>query len=115
MERTLVDVLDRPDLGGGWEEVWRSLESVAYFDLAAVVEYARLLGSATTAAKVGFFLEQHRDMLMVDARHLDQLRDYAPRQPHYMDRGESSKGVMVKGWNLIVPLAVMDRTWEEAL
>ncbi len=27
-ERTLVDVLDAPDLGGGWEEVWRSLEMV---------------------------------------------------------------------------------------
>lgn len=26
LERTLADVLDRPDLGGGWEEIWRSLE-----------------------------------------------------------------------------------------
>lgn len=24
LERTLVDVLDRPDLAGSWEEVWRS-------------------------------------------------------------------------------------------
>jgi predicted transcriptional regulator of viral defense system len=38
-ERTLVDVLDAPDFGGGWEEVWRSLEMVEYFDLAAVVEH----------------------------------------------------------------------------
>jgi len=28
LERTLVDVLDRPDLGGSWEEIWRSLETV---------------------------------------------------------------------------------------
>ena len=27
LERTLVDVLDRPDLAGGWEEVWRSRRS----------------------------------------------------------------------------------------
>ena len=26
-ERTLVNVLDRPDLTGSWEEIWRSLES----------------------------------------------------------------------------------------
>jgi len=33
LERTLVDVLDRPGISGGWEEVWRSLEMVEYFNL----------------------------------------------------------------------------------
>jgi hypothetical protein len=42
LERTLVDVLDRPDLSGSWEEIWRSLESVEFFDLDKVVEYALL-------------------------------------------------------------------------
>jgi len=53
LERTLVDVLDRPDLEGGWEEIWRSLESVEFFDLDQVIKYALLLGNATTIAKVG--------------------------------------------------------------
>ncbi len=38
LERTLVDVLNRPRYPGGWEEVWRSLESVAFFDLDRVVQ-----------------------------------------------------------------------------
>ena len=59
IERTMVDALDRPHFSGGWEEVWRSLESVEFFDLDKVVEYALLLDNATTASKVGFFLEQH--------------------------------------------------------
>ena len=54
LERTLVDLFDRPDLGGGVEEVWRSLATVEFFDLEAVIEYATLLGNATTVAKVGF-------------------------------------------------------------
>jgi hypothetical protein len=29
LERTLVDALDRPDLAGGWEEIWRSYDDVA--------------------------------------------------------------------------------------
>ena len=81
LERTLVDVLDRPGLSGSWEEIWRSLESVEFFDLDKVVEYALLLGNATTAAKVGFFLEQHRETLMVEDRHLKELQVPA-RQPH---------------------------------
>ena len=32
LERTLVDVLDAPEHGGGWEELWRSLESVEFFE-----------------------------------------------------------------------------------
>jgi len=41
-ERTLVDVLDRPEFAGGWEEIWRSLEAVEFFDLDRVVEYTLL-------------------------------------------------------------------------
>jgi predicted transcriptional regulator of viral defense system len=54
LQKTFVDVLDRPDLTGRWEEIWRSLESVEFFDLDQVVECVLLLESATTAAKVGF-------------------------------------------------------------
>ncbi len=111
-ERTLVDVLDVPDLGGGWEEVWRSLEMVEFFDLDAVVAYARKLGSALTTARVGFFLEQHRDSLFVEEHHLKPLRECAPRQPRYLDRKRET-GRLVKPWNLVVPERVLNRTWAE--
>jgi len=113
LERTLVDVLDRPDLSGSWEEIWRSLESVEFFDLDKVVEYTRLLGNATTAAKVGFFLEQHREPLMVEDRHLKALRDLRPRQPHYLDRARRTSGRLVSEWNLVVPREVLERAWGE--
>jgi predicted transcriptional regulator of viral defense system len=112
LERTLVDVLDRPDLCGGWEEAWRSLEMVEYFDLDQVVAYVRLLKNATTAARVGFFLEQHAQALQVDATRLRALRRLRPGQPRYMDRNRGGK--WVAAWNLMVPTAVFDRSWEES-
>ncbi len=111
LERTLVDVLDRPALGGGWEEIWRSLESVEFFDMDKVVDYTLLLGNATTAATVGFYLEQHQKELMVEDAHLKRLRDNIPKQPTYMSR--NSKGRLVKKWNLVVPAQILDRSWEE--
>lgn len=111
LERTLVDILDRPDLGGGWEEIWRSLESVEFFDTDKVVDYTLLLDNASTAAKVGLYLEQHQKDLMVDDAHLDRLRQHTPKQPTYMAR--NSKGRLVKKWNLVVPSQVLDRAWEE--
>jgi len=111
LERTLVDILDRPSLGGGWEEIWRSLESVEFFDMEKVLDYTLLLDNASTAAKVGLYLEQHQDELMVEDAHLDRLRQHIPKQPTYMVR--NSKGCLVKKWNLIVPSQVLDRLWED--
>jgi len=115
LERTLVDLLDRPDLGGGWEEIWRSLELVEFFDLDVVVEYTLLLENATTAAKVGFFLEQHRDRLMVEERHLAVLRAHRPQSPHYMVRTPRGSGRLIPEWNLVVPVEVLERRWEEVV
>ena len=113
LERTLVDVLDTPQHGGGWEEIWRSLESVEFFDLDAVIEYALKLRSAVTVARVGFFLEQHRDPLMVEERHLEVLQAHAPAQPRYLDRRRRETGKLLPQWNLVVPDRVLQRSWEE--
>ena len=113
-ERTLVDMLDRPDLTGEWEEIWRSLDLVEFFDLDQVIEYTRLLDNATTAAKVGFFLQQRSDDLMVEDAHLDALRRMRPRQPHYLVRARRRDCKWVKDWNLMVPEEVLNRSREES-
>ncbi len=115
LERTFVDVLDRPDLTGSWEEIWRSLESIEFFDLDQIIEYVLLLENATTAAKAGFFLEQHKQTLMVDDAHLNPLRSLRPRQPHYLERGKRKGCRWVKDWNLLVPEEILNRSWDEVL
>jgi predicted transcriptional regulator of viral defense system len=112
-ERTMVDVLDAPELGGGWEEIWRSLEGIEFVDLDFVVAYALKLGSALTIARVGLFLEQHRDELLVEDRHLEALRARAPAQPRYFERRHRKGGKLLSRWNLIVPEYVLARAWAE--
>jgi predicted transcriptional regulator of viral defense system len=113
LERTFVDVLDAPRHGGGWEEIWRSLESVEFFDLDAVIEYAFKLASTVTVAKVGFYLEQHREALMVEDQHLDRLGERAPRHPMYLERGKRETGKLLARWNLVVPERVLNRSWAD--
>lgn len=114
-ERTLVDMLDRPHLSGSWEEIWRSLEAVEFFDLDQVAEYSHLLGNATTAAKVGFFLEQHKETLMVNNAHLKPLIKLRPKQPHYLIRSKRKGCQWVKKWNLMVPSEILNKSWGEVL
>jgi len=115
LERTFVDVMDRPDLTGSWEEIWRSLQSVEFFDIEQVIEYVLLLENATTAAKVGFFLEQLSEDLMIDDVHLKQLQRLRPRQPHYIERGKRKGGRWMKKWNLMVPDEILHQSWGEIL
>jgi len=108
-------VLDRPDLAGTWEEIWQSLETVDFFNLDKVIEYVLMLENATTAARVGFFLEQHREALMVEQAHLKSLQKLRPRRPHYFDRARRKDGRLVKQWNLVIPSAVIERSWAEVI
>lgn len=112
-ERTLVDLFDKPDLGGGWEEIWRSLESVEFYNISEIVEYALLLNKASTIAKVGYFLERNTERFFVDKNELKTLKNAMPKQPYYMDK--KLKGRLVKQWNLIVPEKILVKTWDEVL
>jgi predicted transcriptional regulator of viral defense system len=113
LERTMVDMLQRPDLSGGWKEVWRSLEMVEYYYLDKVIEYVELLGNSTTAAKVGMFLDQHREQLMVEPSYLERLKTLRPKSPHYIERSYKGGSKFLPDWNLVVPDYVSDRRWEE--
>lgn len=113
LERTIVDILDRPDLGGGWEEIWRSLDNVTRIDADKLVEYALLLKNSTTVAKVGFFLEQRPTHFAINKKHIEKLLLHISKKPHYMNPGERGEGKYVEKWRLIVPLSIINRTWEE--
>lgn len=113
LERTLVDVLDRPYLCGSWEEIWLSLEGIEYLDMDQVLKYALLLANSTTIAKLGFFLETHRETLMVPEHYLEELLKHCPTTPHYMDRTQNEPQKMIAKWNLVVPLSLINRSWEE--
>ena len=113
LERSIVDILDRPDLGGGWEEIWRSFDYITQLNLDRVVDYVLYLQNATTVAKLGYFLEQRPEHLSVDKKYIEKLRVNIPKQPHYMDRNRKGEGKYIEKWKLIVPLEIINRTWEE--
>lgn len=111
VERTVVDVLDRLDLAGGVEEVWRSLQSVPALDLESLEHYVAALGSGFLTAKVGFYLESRREELAVPGKLLERLRGQIPKAPTYMDRRR--RGRLVARWVLIVPEELLAGSVEE--
>nr|WP_309696104.1 type IV toxin-antitoxin system AbiEi family antitoxin [Armatimonas sp.] len=121
LERTLVDCLDRPMLSGGWEEVWHSLEGLdAYLNLERLLEYTLKLRTATTAAKVGYFLSQHQERLRVPEGALERLRAHRPKRAHYVLRDRivgqvPGRAKFIPEWNLMVPTLLGEEAYEEIL
>lgn len=113
LERTLVDVLDRPYLCGSWEEIWLSLESIEYLDMDQVLKYALLLANSTTIARIAFFLDEHREMFGLTEKDLFPFDPFKPKSPHYLDRHSKEPNQLIARWNLIVPKSVLYKSWEE--
>ncbi len=113
LERTFVDILERPALTGSWEEIWRSLESIEYLNIQQVLAYAKILNNATTYARIAFFLDQHRDSLGLSEKDLRPFDTLIPKSPHYLDRRNKEPNQLVARWNLIVPKSLIQKSWEE--
>jgi len=113
MERTLVDVLADPDYGGSWDEIYQSVTRADQIDVEAVAAYCQLRdGGPALRAKVGFFLDQHRELWGIDHSDLDQFRPQDPAPAVHLDPAPIELTHYVEEWNLVVPVEVVERQWE---
>lgn len=115
LERTLVDVFDRLDLGGGFEEIYRSLAMIPRLKIDDIVSYALVLGNSTTISKVGFYLSQRQKELNVTPDHLKKLIEHRPLSKHYVDKHARKNGHFLSEWNIIVPKELIDQSWNEPM
>jgi predicted transcriptional regulator of viral defense system len=115
IERTLVDMLDRQELSGGIEEIWRNAQQLGWLDDRRVLSYVHARRSAVLAARVGYLLEQLPE-LRVPTEALAELRDIATTlSPGPFDFAPHERGdhQYLHAWRLRVPVRVFERAWEE--
>jgi predicted transcriptional regulator of viral defense system len=111
--RTFVDVLDRVELCGGWEEVCRSIDNFAVLNIDEIVEYCLLLENARLNATVGYFLSQRKGAFAVSEAQLKPLLNAIPKVPQYASRKTKENFQLVKPWNILLPISVIYQSWEE--
>ena len=112
VERTVADLFDRYDLAGGADELFRSLDLVARVDAAALVRHARALGKAAGAGALGFWMEREQARLGAPDSALEELRALMPPQARYALGAKPGAGRTAKGWNVILPIDVIERRFE---
>jgi len=103
LERTLIDCVDRPDLCGGLEEIFRAYQR-RHEDIREeqVLKYLDRFGEPSAVKRVGFLLEavgHGKPTLMWElARRATQHRRYVP-----LVKGLAVPGQRDKRWGLIIP------------
>ncbi len=112
VERTIADLFDRHDLVGGTEELFNSLDLVVRIDCSALVRYVRALNKATVAGAVGYWLKSEQMRLDIPESALDELRTIMPKQLRYALGARSGKGKAASDWNVILPVNVLERSFE---
>jgi predicted transcriptional regulator of viral defense system len=107
-ERTIVDMLDRPDLCGGIAEVAESLR-VAWPDVDAllIAKYAERFGSGTVPKRLGFLAEQLA--LPGASQHVERWRELVGSGYSPLDRGGPGGGRLVRRWNLRINASGFDQ------
>ena len=101
-ERLLVDLLDRMELSGGWEEITNAFMYETDLNWQKVLAYTKELNHPATAARLGFMLEKFQNSMSVPEEVLTELSLLTPKTPEHFYRS-NRKGNFVKRWNLYVP------------
>lgn len=111
--RTFVDVLDRIELSGGWEEVCRSIANIAALNIEEVIHYCLMLNNAGLSAKVGYFLSQRQGAFAVSEMQLEPLLASKPKTPQHVSKPSQERFQLIKRWNILLPVSVSKQLWEE--
>ena len=111
--RTFVDVLDKVELCGGWEEVYRSISNLNILNVEQVVNYCLMLDNSRLNAKVGYFLSLRQDAFAVTKELLAPLLANKPKVAQYIGKPGDEQFQLIKNWNIYLPLSVVNQSWEE--
>ncbi len=103
--RTFVECIHRPDLCVGYEEVYKSLESLGGVDINGVFNILMMYDTDILFRSVGFFLEELKERSpyysQIDDKDLKKIEKNIGNSRSYLIRGQ--KGEYISKWKLYIP------------
>lgn len=103
-ERTLIDILDRPDLAGGISEIMRGLWMIRReIDSSRLIAYARRFASYAAAKRLGLLMET---LHLGKEKEIKKLHDFTKDSSSYafLDPTAEKKGPYFNRWHLRINL-----------
>ncbi|MFQ6109677.1 MAG: hypothetical protein ACE5L7_09020 [Candidatus Aminicenantales bacterium] len=100
LEKTILDVMGRPEYSGGFEEVFRCLLGLERPDWDRLLKYLEKTGEKILYNRVGFVFDLLRDAVNTPESFLRKLQKKLCGNIYYFENGKSGK--FHRKWNIIV-------------
>lgn len=99
LERTIVDVIDRAEYAGGYEEVLRCLMDIEKVDWDKLVEYARKMEEKILINRLGYIFELLEEQVNTPDSFLEELQGLLSGNIYYLEKNK--KGKFNGKWKII--------------
>lgn len=108
LERTIIDVMNRPEYSGGYEEILRSFQDMENVDWNRLLKYMDKMGEKILFNRIGFVFDMLGEFVNTPDRFLMELRKRLSENIYYFEKNR--KGSYIKKWKIIV-----DKRLEKAI
>jgi predicted transcriptional regulator of viral defense system len=100
LERTIVDVMNRPEYAGGYEEIIRSIQDVEKVDWKRMLKYLDRMREKILFNRTGFVFDMLGEFVDTPDWFLKELEKRLSGNIYYFEKNR--KGSYVKKWKIIV-------------
>jgi predicted transcriptional regulator of viral defense system len=100
LERTIVDVINRPEYSGGYEEIFRSFQDLEDIDWNRLLEYLDKMREKILINRIGYAFDLLREFITPPEWLLLELKNRLSDNIYYFEKNR--KGSYVKKWKIIV-------------
>jgi predicted transcriptional regulator of viral defense system len=100
LERTIIDVVDRPEYAGGYEEVLRCLLDLEKINWNRLFEYIKKMGEGILFNRIGFIFDLLKNSIKTPESFLKKVHDNLSNNIYYFEKNR--KGNFNKKWRIVV-------------
>ncbi len=105
LERTIIDIINKPKHAGGWIEIINCLKNIDEINYKKLLLYIKKFNNKTTARKTGYILDK-LDNLNPPQPIIEEMKRVSGSNNLYFDA--TKKGKYDKKWNLIIPEHILE-------
>ena len=105
LERTIIDVINKPKYAGGWNETINCLRNLDEINYIKLIAYLKRFNNKTITRKTGYILEKLNN-LNPSQKIIEEIKELSGSNDLYFDT--TKKGIYDKKWNLVVPENIIE-------
>ena len=104
-ERTILDIINRPEYAGGWSEIINCLKNLEKVNWDILIKYINKFNNKILARRIGFILDNLKNISM-PKRIKKDIKKFSGENVYYFDSTKS--GEFYQEWNMIIPKEIQE-------